>query len=86
LRKETLVKSPEYFINPAIWAVVAILLGWGVSAGTLSRFDAALIASIVAWPFAAFYCFRFEGLVGLLMKLYVVAPLVIFPLWYFGLL
>lgn len=80
------MKSPEYFINPAIWAVVAILLAWGVSAGTLSRLDAGLIAAVVAWPFAAFYCFRFEGLVGLLMKLYALAPFVIFPLWYFELL
>ena len=69
------MRSPEYFINIAIWTIVALLLFWGVSAGTLSRFDAALIAAVVAWPFAVFYCFRIAGLVGLLLELYaIVAP------------
>jgi hypothetical protein len=77
------MKSPEYFINSAIWMVVAILLVWGVSVETLSRFDALLIAAVVAWPFAAFYCFRFEGVVGLLMKLYAAAPVVVGPVVYF---
>ncbi len=76
------MKSPEYFINTAIWGIVTILLAWGVSVGTSSRFDATLIAAVVAWPFAAFYCFRFEGVVGLLMKLYALAPFVVGPMIY----
>jgi len=80
------VGSREYFVNGAIWGIVAILLAWGVSTGTLSWLDAALIAAVVAWPFAVFYCFRVSGLVGILMKLYALAPLVVFPLIYFRLL
>jgi hypothetical protein len=80
------VGSREYFINGAIWGIVAILLAWGVSSGTLSRLDAALIAAVVAWPFAVFYCFRVSGPVGLLMKLYALAPLVLLVAMYFRLL
>jgi hypothetical protein len=79
------VGSREYFINGAIWGIAAILLAWGVSTGTLSWRDAALIAAVVAWPFAVFYCFRVSGMVGLLMKLYALAPLVALVAMYFRL-
>ena len=79
------MRSPEYFINGAIWTVVAVMLFWGVSAGTLSRFDAALIAAVVAWPFAVFYCFRIAGLVGLLLELYAIAAPVALAARYFKL-
>ncbi len=78
--------SREYFINGAIWAIVAVLLAWGVSARTITRVDAALIAAAVAWPFAVFYCFRVEGLFGLLLKLYAFAPPVALAARYFKLL
>lgn len=77
--------SREYFINGAIWGVTAMLLAWGVSNGTLSRLDAALIAAAVAWPFALFYCFRVSGPFGLLIKLYALAPPVVVAVKYFGL-
>ena len=79
------MRSPEYFINGAIWTIVAALLFWGVSAGTLSRFDAALIAAVVAWPLAVFYCFRFSGLIGLLSELYALGAPVVLAARYFKL-
>ena len=79
------MRSPEYFINGAIWTIVAALLFWGVSAGTLSRFDAALIAAVVAWPFAIFYCSHVSGLIGLLLKLYATVAPVALVVWYFKL-
>jgi hypothetical protein len=77
------VRSPEFFVNGAIWGVVVVLLSWGLANGILSWLDAALITAAVAWPFAIFYCLRFDGLFGFLMKAYVVAfPVGIF-FWVF---
>ena len=81
----TAVNYRQYFINGAVWGIVAILLAWGVSTGTLSRLDAALIAAFVAWPFAVFYCFRVSGLVGWLMKLYAFASPVVLAARFFKL-
>jgi len=74
----------EYFVNGAIWGIAIILLGWGVWSGTLSRLDAALIAAVLFWPFALFYCFRVSGARGMLMKLYAFAPPLIAAAWYFN--
>jgi len=39
--------------------------------------------ALVAWPLATFYCLRFDGLFGFLMKAYVVAfPVAVF-FWFF---
>jgi hypothetical protein len=77
------VKSPEFFVNGAIWGIAAVLVAWGLAAGTLAPLDAALIMAAVAWPLALFYCLRFEGLFGFLMKVYVVAFPVAMYFWYF---
>jgi len=79
------VSHREYFINAAVWAIVAILLAWGVSEGALSRLDAALAAAVVAWPFALFYCRRVSGPVGLLVKLYAGVPPAVLAAKYFRL-
>lgn len=76
----------EYFINSAIWVAVAVLVAWGLSKGTLSGFDAALIVAAAAWPFAAFYCLRFSGLPGLILKLYAAAPVFVAAAIYFKLI
>ncbi|HEY1266954.1 MAG TPA: hypothetical protein VGH16_06835 [Candidatus Binatia bacterium] len=76
----------EYFINGVISAIAIILLAWGVSSGTLSRLDAVLIAAVLFWPFAMFYCFRLSGLGGMLMKIYAFAPPVIAAAWYFNII
>jgi hypothetical protein len=76
----------EYFVNGSIWGIAIVLLGLGVSSGTLSRLDAALIAAVLFWPFALFYCFRVSGARGMLMKLYAFAPPVIAAAWYFNLI
>ncbi|GEM_PF-2449099 len=74
----------EYFINGAISGIATILLAWAVSTGTLSRVDAALIAAVLFWPFALFYCFRMSGVWGMLMKIYAVAPAIAAAAWYFN--
>jgi hypothetical protein len=77
------VRSPEFFVNGAIWGVVAVLVSWGLANGTLSWLDATLILAAVAWPFALFYCLRFSGLFGFILKLYAVAfPVALFFRYY----
>lgn len=76
----------EYFINGAISGIAIILLAWGVANGTLSRLDAALIAAVLCWPFAIFYCFRVSGAWGMFMKLYVIAPVIAAAAWYFNII
>jgi len=77
------VKSPEFFVNGAIWGVVAVLVSWGLANGTLYWLDATLITAAVAWPFALFYCLRLSGLFGFFLKVYVAAfPVAIF-FWFF---
>ncbi|HEY1371376.1 MAG TPA: hypothetical protein VGH50_02825 [Candidatus Binatia bacterium] len=80
------MRHREYFINGAISAIAIILLAWGVSSGTLSRLDAALIAAVLFWPFALFYCFRLDGPWGMLMKIYAVAPVIAAAAWYFNII
>jgi hypothetical protein len=77
------VRSPEFFVNGAIWGTAAVLVAWGLAVGTLAWLDAALIMALVAWPLSTFYCLRFDGLFGFLMKAYVVALPVALFFWFF---
>jgi len=77
------VKTPEYFVNGTIWGIAAVLVSWGLAAGTLTWLDATLIMALVAWPLTTFYCLRFDGLFGFLMKAYVVAFPVAIYFWFF---
>jgi hypothetical protein len=77
------VRSNEFFVNGAIWGTAAVLVSWGLAVGTLAWLEALLIMAAVAWPFALFYCLRFDGLYGFLMKAYVVAFPVAVYFWFF---